>query len=72
MPNKTLYISDRAVPVWDAASRVAKRKQMSLGGLLTDLLEERLPQLAEEPTPDDVWSRIASDTPTHEVKDNAA
>jgi hypothetical protein len=61
--NKTLYLPDAAEPVWDAAERVARKRGIKLGPMLTALLEENLPRLAEEPDPRDRWAQIAADQP---------
>lgn len=61
MPNKTLYIRDADEPVWDAASRVARRDRVSLSQLVTEALETHLPKLAEQPSRDDRWAQIAAE-----------
>jgi hypothetical protein len=39
MPNKTLYIRDDAVKVWEAAEKRASKSGVSLSALITELLE---------------------------------
>lgn len=61
--NKTLWIADGSKPIWDAATRVARKRGVSVSQLVTDLLEEHLPTLAEEPAAKDRWANIAADSP---------
>ncbi|MEU7170350.1 hypothetical protein ACIODS_12395 [Micromonospora chalcea] len=60
MPNKTLYIPERDVPLWDAAQRVADRQKVSLYRVVSDALEAHLPVAANEPDPQDRWANIAA------------
>ena len=60
MSKKTLYIPKRDKPLWDAAQRIADRKQVSLYRVLTDALENHLPVAANEPDPQDRWAHIAA------------
>lgn len=60
--NKTLWIADGSKPIWDAATRVARKRGVSVSQLVTDLLEEHLPTLAEEPTTEDRWANIAAES----------
>ncbi|GGM26858.1 hypothetical protein GCM10011608_09550 [Micromonospora sonchi] len=61
MPNKTLYIPDRDVPLWEAAQRVADRQKVSLYRVVSDALENHLPTAVSEPGPRDRWRHIAAD-----------
>lgn len=60
MPNLNLYIPDRDIPLWDAARRVASKRGVSLGRVVSDALSEDLPrQDAEQPA--EKWAAIAAD-----------
>ena len=63
MPNKTLYVPDDELPLWDAARRVAKRHNVSLYRVVADALRQDLPRAAEEGPlkPADEWAHIAAD-----------
>lgn len=63
MPNKTFYIPDQDVPLWEAAQRVATRQRTSLYRLVANALESHLPKAAEAPTPEDRWATLAADQP---------
>lgn len=58
--NKTLYIPKADEPLWEAAQRVADRRQTSLYRLLTEALEDYVPRAAVEPSPRDRWAGIAA------------
>jgi hypothetical protein len=57
--NKTLWIPEDDMPMWDAAERVAKQKKTSLYRVVREALRRDLPRAAAE-QPDD-WSQIAAE-----------
>lgn len=63
MPNKTLYIPDDEIALWDAAQRVAKLHRTSLYRVVAEALKNDLPRAAAEPPTDlnDQWAHIAAD-----------
>lgn len=63
MPNKTLYIPDVEVSLWQAAQRVADRKGVSLYRVISEALTEDLPRqaAAADTKPADPWAHIAAD-----------
>ncbi len=61
MAQKNLYVSDRDKPVWKAAERVARRRNVSVAQLVVDALSDYLPRAAAEPDPADRWADIAPD-----------
>ena len=63
MATKTLYVREPDEPVWDAATRLAKRRKTTVSRLVAEALEDYLPRMAAEPTPEDRWANIAADTP---------
>lgn len=46
-----VYVPPRRRTMWDAARKVAERKNISLSRLVNDALETHLPTLAAEPDP---------------------
>lgn len=63
MPNKTLYIPDQEIPLWNAAQRVAKRHGISLHRVVADALRQdlRRADLEGPIKPADEWADIAAD-----------
>lgn len=63
MPNKTLYIPDDEIPLWDAAQRVARLHKTSLYRVVAEALKNDLPRAAAEPpaSTTDQWAHIAAD-----------
>lgn len=63
MPHKTLYVSERDLPLWDAAQRVADRRKTSLSRVVVEALTEDLPRQDAKTTetPADRWAHIGSD-----------
>jgi hypothetical protein len=63
MPHKTLYVSAADQSLWDAAQRVADRKNTSLSRIVAEALENDLPRAAAEisEAPADRWAHIAAD-----------
>jgi Na+-transporting NADH:ubiquinone oxidoreductase subunit NqrF len=60
MPNKTLYIPERDIPLWEAAQRLADRQKVSLYRIVSESLNAHLPVIAEQPAPEDRWTRITT------------
>jgi hypothetical protein len=58
---KTLYVQDRDLPIWEAAKRVAARRQVSESQLVKEALEDYLPRIADEPVPADRWAAIGAE-----------
>jgi hypothetical protein len=63
MPNKTLYIPDDEIPLWEAAQRVAAKRRTSLYRVVSEALQRDLPRADAEADhkPSDPWARIAAD-----------
>lgn len=61
MATKTLYVQDRDLPIWEAAKRVAARRQVSESQLVKEALEDYLPRIADEPASADRWAALAAD-----------
>ena len=60
MANLNLYIPDRDIALWEAARRVATKRGVSLGRVVSDALVEDLPrQDAEQAS--QKWAAIAAD-----------
>lgn len=60
MPNINLYVPDREIPLWQASRRVAHKRGVSLGRVVSDALTHDLPRQATE-EPSDEWAAIAAD-----------
>ncbi len=63
MPNKTLYIPDAELPLWNAAQRVARLHDVSVFQVVADALRQDLRRAAAEGPlqPADEWADVAAD-----------
>lgn len=61
MPNKTLYVPDADISLWEAAQRVARKNGTSLYRVVADALKNDLPRAAAEADdkPADPYAHIA-------------
>ena len=63
MPNKTVYVPESEISLWNAAHRVAKRHGVSLNRVIADALRQDLRRADTEGPlqPADEWADIAAD-----------
>lgn len=60
MAIKKVYVGDHDGPLWEAAQRVADRRDISLSRLVREALEAHLPQALNEPNPAERWADFAA------------
>lgn len=60
MATKTLYVTERDLPVWQAAKRIAQQRRISESQLVREALEDYLPRLVAEPDPAERWAQLGA------------
>jgi hypothetical protein len=61
MANRTLYVLDRDVEIWNRAQQLAYKKRLSLSGLVAQLLDDYVAQHAADTDTEE--GRVAAKVP---------